>query len=180
MVRAKGHALWRGTVEEGRAKRKCLRIPVYLDVRVDLKDETVVKGKVINLSTEGICIKTDDPIFAKEEITAEFLLPDTLNSVRLGGEVMWYRFDKKAAARQERVHLSGVRFLDLGESYRSLILYYTLKMLHDVEMVREQGIERVLNDVLNLPSKEKNDALRILLQKGLITEEQKINLSRSQ
>ena len=167
-------------MEEGRAKRKCPRIPVYMDVRVDLKDGTVVKGKVINLSTEGICIKTDDPIFAKEEITAEFLLPDTLNSVRLGGEVVWYRFDKKAAAKQERVHFSGVRFLDLGESYRSLIRYYTLKMLHDVEMVREQGIERVLNDVLNLPSKEKNDALRILLQKGLITEERKMNLSSSQ
>jgi uncharacterized protein (DUF1684 family) len=151
-----------------------------MDVRVDLKGGTVVKGKVINLSTEGICIKTDDPIFAKEEMTAEFLLPDTLNSVRLGGEVVWYRFDKKAAAKQERVHFSGVRFLDLGESYRSLIRYYTLKMLHDVEMVREQGIERVLNDVLNLPSKEKNDALRILLQKGLITEERKMNLSRSQ
>jgi uncharacterized protein (DUF1684 family) len=167
-------------MEEGRAKRKCPRIPVYMDVRVDLKGGTVVKGKVINLSTEGICIKTDDPIFAKEEMTAEFLLPDTLNSVRLGGEVVWYRFDKKAAAKQERVHFSGVRFLDLGESYRSLIRYYTLKMLHDVEMVREQGIERVLNDVLNLPSKEKNDALRILLQKGLITEERKMNLSRSQ
>ena len=167
-------------MEEGRAKRKCPRIPVYMDVRVDLKDGTVVKGKVINLSTEGICIKTDDPIFLKEEITAEFLLPETLNSVRLGGEVMWYRFDKKAAAKQERVHFSGVRFLDLGESYRSLIRYYTLKMLHDVEMVREQGIERVLNDVLNLPSKEKNDALGILLQKGLITKERKMNLSRSQ
>jgi uncharacterized protein (DUF1684 family) len=166
-------------MEEGRAKRKCPRIPVYMDVRVDLKDGTVVKGKVINLSTEGICVKTDDPIFAKEEITAEFLLPDTLNSVRLGGEVVWYRFDKKAAAKQERVHFSGLRFLDLGESYRSLIRYYTLKMLHDVEMVREQGIERVLNDVLNLPSKEKNDALSILLQKGLITEERKMNLSRS-
>ena len=167
-------------MEEGRAKRKCPRIPVYMDVRVDLQDGTVVKGKVINLSTEGICIKTDDPIFLKEEITAEFLLPETLNSVRLGGEVMWYRFDKKAAAKQERVHFSGVRFLDLGESYRSLIRYYTLKMLHDVEMVREQGIERVLNDVLNLPSKEKNDALGILLQKGLITKERKMNLSRSQ
>ena len=166
-------------MEEGRAKRKCPRIPVYMDVRVDLKDGTVVKGKVINLSTEGICIKTDDPIFAKEEITAEFLLPDTLNSVRLGGEVVWYRFDKKAAAKQERVHFSGLRFLDLGESYRSLIRYYTLKMLHDVEMVREQGIERVLNDVLNLPSEEKNDALSILLQKGLITEERKMNLGRS-
>jgi hypothetical protein len=53
-------------------------------------------------------------------------------------------------------------------------------MLHDVEMVREQGIERVLNDVLNLPPKEKNDALGILLQKGLITKERKMNLGRSQ
>lgn len=165
---------------EGRAKRKCPRIPVYMDVRIDLKDGTVVKGKVINLSTEGICIKTDDPIFAKEEIKAEFLLPDTLNSVRLGGEVVWYRFDKNAAAKGERVHFSGVRFIDLGESYRSLIRYYTLKMLHDVEMVQEQGIERVLNDVLNLPSREKSDALRILFEKGLITEERKAYLSRSQ
>lgn len=158
-------------MKEGRAKRRCPRIPVYLDVRVDLKDGSAVKGKVINLSTEGICIKTDDPIFAKEEISAEFLLPDTLSSVRLGGEVVWYRFDKKAVAKKERLHFSGVRFLDLGESYRSLIRYYTLKMLHDVELVREQGIERVLNDVLNLPSKEKKEALRILFQKGLITEE---------
>ena len=165
-------------MEEGRAKRKCLRIPVYVDVRVDLKDGTVVKGKVINLSTEGICIKTDDPIFAREEIRAEFLLPNTLNSVRLGGEVVWYRFDKNAAAKQERVHFSGVKFIDLGESYRSLIRYYTLKMLHDVEMVREQGIERVLHDVLNLPPREKNDALRILFEKGLITEVRKKNLSR--
>ena len=167
-------------MKEGRAKRKCPRIPVYLDVRIDLKDGTVVKGKVINLSTEGICIKTDDPIFAEEEITAEFLLPDTLNSVRLGGEVVWYRFDKKAAAKRERVHFSGVRFLDLGESYRSLIRYYTLKMLHDVKIVREQGIERVLNDVLNLPSKERNDALRILVQKGLISKEREADFGLSQ
>jgi hypothetical protein len=165
---------------EGRAKRKCPRIPVYMDVRIDLKDGTVVKGKVINLSTEGICIKTDDPIFAKEEIKAEFLLPDTLNSVRLGGEVVWYHFDKNAAAKREMVHFSGVRFIDLGESYRSLIRYYTLKMLHDVEMVQEQGIERVLNDVLSLPSREKSDARRILFEKGLITEERKAYLSRSQ
>ena len=75
-------------MEEGRKKRKCPRIPVYLDVRVDQKDGIVVKGKVINLSTEGICIKTDDPVFANEEITVEFLLPDTSPlSVSVGG---WY------------------------------------------------------------------------------------------
>ncbi len=166
-------------MENMRAKRKCPRIPVYLDVRIDLKDGTKVKGKVINLSTEGICVKTDDPIFAEEEITAEFLLPDTLNSVRLGGEVVWYRFDTKAAEKEERVHFSGVRFLDLGESYRSLIRYYTLKMLYDVELVREQGIERVLSDVLNLPPKERATALSILTQKGLITNKQRADLSRS-
>ena len=164
-------------MDEGRKRRKCPRIPVYLDVRVDLKDGTKVKGKVINLSTEGVCIKTDDPVFAKEEITAEFLLPDTLSSVRLGGKVVWYRYDTKAVDRKEHVHFSGVQFLDLVESYRSLIRYFTLKMLHDVELVREQGIDKVISDVLNLPPKERETALTILTHKGFITEEQRAELN---
>jgi uncharacterized protein (DUF1684 family) len=166
-------------MEEGRARRKCPRIPVYLDVRIDLTDGTTIKGKIINLSTEGVCVKSDDPIFADEVITAEFLLPDTLNSVRLGGQVVWYRFDTKAAEEEARLHFAGVRFLDLAESYRRLIRYFTLKMLHDVELVREQGIERVLSDVVNLPPKERQAALVILRQKGLITEKQREDLSRS-
>ena len=164
-------------MDEGRKRRKCPRIPVYLDVRVDLKDRTKVKGKVINLSTEGICIKTDDPVFAKEEITAEFLLPDTLSSVRLGGKVVWYRYDTKSVDKKEQVHFSGVQFLDLVESYRSLIRYFTLKMLHDVELVREQGIDKVISDVLNLPPKERETALTILTHKGFITEEQRVELN---
>lgn len=164
-------------MDEGRRRRKCPRIPVYLDVRVDLKDGTKVKGKVINLSTEGICIKTDDPVFGKEVITAEFLLPDTLNSVRLVGEVVWYRYDTKAVDRKERVHFSGVQFLNLVESYRSLIRYFTLKMLHDVELVREQGIDKVISDILNLPPQERETALTILAHKGFISEEQKAELN---
>ena len=164
-------------MNEGRKRRKCPRIPVYLDVRLDLKDGNSVKGKVINLSTEGICIKTDDPVFAKEEVTAEFLLPDTLSSVRLSGQVVWYRYDTKAVDKKERVHFSGVQFLDLVESYRSLIRYFTLKMLHDVELVREQGIDKVISDVLNLPPEERETALTILTHKGFITEEQRAELS---
>lgn len=164
-------------MEEGRRRRKCPRIPVYLDVRLDMTGRAAVKGKVINLSTEGIAVKTDDPLFAKEEITAEFLLPDTLTSVRLGGVVVWYRFDHSAVAKREHLHFSGIKFLDLEESYRSLIRYYTLKMLHDVELVREQGIERVLSDVLNLPPIERETALDILTQKGLISREQRMSLS---
>lgn len=166
-------------MEEGRARRKCPRIPVYLDVRVDLTDGTTIIGKIINLSTEGVCLKSDDPIFANEVVTVEFLLPNTLNSVRLGGEVVWYRFDTRGAEKQARVHFSGIRFLDLAESYQSLIRYSTLKMLHDVELVREQGIEWVLSDVLNLPPRERKAALAILEQKGLITDKQRTDLSRS-
>lgn len=160
-------------METGRKKRKCPRIPVYLDVRVDQRDGIVVKGKVINLSTEGLCIKSDDPVFAHEEITIEFLLPDTLTSVRLNGRVVWYRYDTKTVDRKDQLHFSGVQFLDLVESYRSLIRYFTLKMLHDAELVREQGIERVVSDVLNLPPKEKETALNILTHKGFITERQR-------
>jgi hypothetical protein len=171
---AKGYIM-----EKGRARRKCPRIPVYLDVRIDLMDGIAIKGKIINLSTEGVCVKSDEPVWVKEVITTEFLLPHTLNSVRLAGEVVWYRFDAKAVEEGERVHSAGVRFLDLAESYRSLIRYFTLKMLHDAELVREQGIDRVLSDVLNLPPKEREAALVILKQKGFITEKQMVDFSRS-
>ncbi len=166
--------------ESGRGRRKCPRIPVYLDVRLDLKDGTTIRGKIINLSTEGICVKTEDPLFAEEEIAVEFLLPDTLTSVRLGGEAVWYRFDHNVEEEKDPLHFSGIRFIDLKESYRSLIRYFTLKMLHDVELIREQGIDRVLSDILNLPLKERETALSILAQKGFITDEQRKHLSSAE
>ena len=46
-------------MEDGRAKRQGPRVPVYMDVRVDLIDGAKVKGKAIDLNTEGISIKTD-------------------------------------------------------------------------------------------------------------------------
>ena len=52
-------------------------------------------------------------------------------------------------------------------------------MLHDAELVREQGIERVVSDVLNLSPKEKKTALNILTHKGLITEEQREELDQA-
>jgi hypothetical protein len=52
-------------------------------------------------------------------------------------------------------------------------------MLHDAELVREQGIERVVSDVLNLPPKERKTALNILTHKRFITEEQRKELDRA-
>jgi hypothetical protein len=155
-------------MEDGRGKRQCPRVPVYLDVRFDLMDGSAIKGKLIDLSTEGISVKTDAPLFVKEEVALEFLLPDTLSSIKITGEVIWYRFDYQKKDLSKFIHFSGLKFLDLAEDHRNWIYEYCLKMLHDEKYVLEQGIAHVLSDIINLPEKERNQALRILAQKGLL------------
>ena len=49
-------------MEEGRSKRKGLRVPVSLDVRCDLTDGSSLKAKIVNLGTEGVFIKSADPL----------------------------------------------------------------------------------------------------------------------
>ncbi|MFP3869364.1 MAG: PilZ domain-containing protein [Syntrophobacteria bacterium] len=149
-----------------RARRKSLRAPVYLDVRCDLPDGTTLMGKGINLGTEGIFIKIAHPIKIEDRVTLEFLLPDTMNSVRLAGETVWTRSYQANRDEEESFHVAGVRFIGLVESYRSLLRDFTLRMLADDEALRRQGgILRVLEDIRNLPSMERLKAYTILTRK---------------
>ena len=161
---------------DGRGKRQSPRVPVYMDVRVDLIDGSKIKGKAIDLNTEGISIKTDAPLFVKEEVTLEFLLPDTLNSIQLEGQVIWYRYDYRNKDESKLIHFSGINFLNLPGDRRKLICDYGLKMLHDKKMVLKQGIDRVLSDILNLPANERAQALRILTQKGFLPSKETVDV----
>ena len=163
-------------MEDGRAKRQGPRVPVYMDVRVDLIDGAKVKGKAIDLNTEGISIKTDAPLFVKEEVTLEFLLPGTLSSIQLDGQVIWYRFNYRNKDESKLIHFSGVKFLNLPVDHRKLICDYGLKMLHDEKMVLKQGIDRVLSDILNLPASQRAQALDILTQKGLLPRKKTVDV----
>jgi hypothetical protein len=153
-------------MEDDRSKRRSLRTPVYLDVRCDLADGTSVKAKVINLGTEGIFIKSAQPIDDGADVTVEFMLPGTLNSIRVDGEVMWSRAHEGGGNRDEDLHVAGIRFRGLEEPYRSLVQDYTLKMLNNEDLLRDGGILQLLDDLRNLPPMERLKAYHILIKKG--------------
>jgi hypothetical protein len=104
----------------------------------------------------------------REKHTLEFLLPNTLNSTQVEGKVAWCRFHYKDECAKEPHFSAGIKFIDLGEPYRSLIRGYTLKLVCDEKLVRKQGIDRVLKEISNLPEEEKRNAVDILTQKDLI------------
>ena len=100
-------------MEEGRGQRKSLRVPVNLDVRCDLADGSSIRAKIVNLGTEGIFIKSADPLSPGDTVTMEFLLPGTLNSIELAGEVMYSRVHEEEQGQDEDVHVAGIQFSDL-------------------------------------------------------------------
>jgi hypothetical protein len=153
-------------MEEGRGQRKSLRVPVNLDVRCDLADGSSLKAKIVNLGTEGIFIKSADPLSSGDSLTMEFLLPGTLNSIELAGEVMYSRVHEEEQGQDEGVHVAGIQFSDLEEPYYGMILDYTLKMLNNEELLRNGGILLVLDDLRNLPPEDRLKAYNILIKKG--------------
>jgi hypothetical protein len=153
-------------MEDERSKRKSLRAPVYLDVRCDLPDGTTVKGKAINLGTEGLYLKSPEPMTVGDNVEVEFLLPGTLNSLRLNGEVMWARGVDKEENREDNFHVAGIRFENLEEPYRGMVQDYTLKMLSNEALLQGKGILRLLDDLRNLPPDERLKAYHILIKKG--------------
>ena len=153
-------------MEGGRGKRKSLRVPVNLDVRFDLADGSSLKAKIINLGTEGIFVKSAEPLHPGESVSLEFLLPGTLNSIELVGEVMYSRTDEEEQGEDAGYHVAGIKFSDLEEPYHGMIRDYTLKMLDNEELLRDGGILLVLDDLRNLPPEDRLKGYHILIKKG--------------
>ena len=152
-------------MEGERSKRKSLRVPVNLDVRFDLVDGSSLRAKIINLGTEGIFVKSAEPLHPGESVGLEFLLPGTLNSIQLVGEVMYSRTNEEEG-EDAPYHVAGIKFSDLEEPYHGMIRDYTLKMLDNEELLRDGGILLVLDDLRNLPPEDRLKAYHILIKKG--------------
>ena len=152
-------------MEGERSKRKSLRGPVNLDVRFDLADGSSLRAKIINLGTEGIFVKSAEPLHPGESVGLEFLLPGTLNSIQLVGEVMYSRTNEEEG-EDAAYHVAGIKFSDLEEPYHGMIRDYTLKMLDNEELLRDGGILLVLDDLRNLPPEDRLKAYHILIKKG--------------
>jgi hypothetical protein len=148
---------------EPRGKRRGLRVPVSVEARCQVSGKAPFQGRIINLSTEGVFLKTPERIEGSARLTLEFLLPGTMNAVSVAGEVVWQRSYEEQG---ELFQVTGVKFLTLKEPYRGLIREYTLTRLYDDNLVRSGGILQVLEDIRNLPSMARLKAYHILIKKG--------------
>ena len=149
--------------EMGRSKRAGLRIPVDFEVKCQSTAFPVFVGKAVNLSIGGLCIMTEEPIETDVKMSLEFLMPTTLNSIKVQGQSVW----SGPCKTQERpAQGTGIKFVDIDESSRKLILDYSLKKLYDNDFLRKEGITQILGDIRNLPAEYRLKAYHILIKKG--------------
>ena len=146
-----------------RSKRTGLRVPVDFDVRCEVSGSPTFMGKAVNISTGGIFVETVEPIEDEAQIGLEFILPETLSSIKVKGKSVWSR---PSSIMDKHWQGTGIKFENLGEPYLSLIRDYALAKLYDDNFVSEEGIVQVLNDVRNLPPSYRLKAYHILIKKG--------------
>jgi hypothetical protein len=87
-------------------QRRSPRIP--LDVRVNYDFNAIAHSK--DISEDGICLITEQPLEEGKMLNLGFQLPDRSSPIESVGKVMWCR---KAS---EHLHEIGIRFWDIKET----------------------------------------------------------------
>ena len=98
-------------------RRKYPRESASFLVNCHQADLTRVGGKALNWSLGGIAIKTNCPICVGEQLTVEFVEPNTLNVHRVKGKVVWRQFHGDSSVQAESLFTAGIKFLDLNDSF---------------------------------------------------------------
>ena len=92
-------------------------MPVSFLVNYQQADLTRGGGKTYDLSAEGIAIKTNCPVNPGEQLTVEFVEPETLNVHKVKGEVVWRQFHGDSPVQGEALFTAGIKFLNLNDSF---------------------------------------------------------------
>jgi hypothetical protein len=98
-------------------RRQYPREPASFFVSCQQADLTRVGGKALNLSAGGIAIKTNCPICIGEQLTVEFVEPETLNVQKWKGQVVWRQFHGDSSDQEETLFTAGIKFLNLNYSF---------------------------------------------------------------
>jgi PilZ domain len=155
-------------MERYEPKRKGLRAPVSFFVSCRRADGSAVKGRASNLSTQGLALQTSWPLLVGEQVTAEFLVPDTLNSVVLTGKVAWCWSKRNEATPGSTAYAAGIKFLNLKEPFWSVVCQFCLKQLYNARLFRSGALSVLLAEVEGMSPKEKAGALQILAGKRFV------------
>ena len=112
------------TLERQQSRREAPRVKVSSPVHLLQADFNEVGGKIYNLSTGGIGIRTNYPIATGEWLSLVFDLPDTIGHVRAEGEVVWRQFHGDTPGHEGALFTVGIRFLSLGDPSRKAVYDY--------------------------------------------------------
>lgn len=102
-------------------RRKYQRVPVSFLIHCLRADLSRIGGKVYNLSEGGIAIKTNCPVSNGEELTMEFVAPDSGNVHSVRGEVVWSRFHDDTGARTGAMFTAGIKFIIFERSFLTVV-----------------------------------------------------------
>lgn len=157
-------------------KRKGLRAPVSFVVSCRRADGTVVRSRASNISTQGLAMETSWPLLVGEQVTMEFLVPDTRNSTVVAGSVAWCWSKQSETDAGSTAYAAGIKFLDLREPFWSFVCQFCLKQLYSERLVRSRGLDQLLLEIQGMSSKEKAKALTILAGKRFIDAAKGLNI----
>lgn len=144
-------------------RRKGLRVPVYLDASFELSSGAVLRCKVINLATEGVGIKTTDPVPTNQKVILEFIIPGTLTSIRTAGEVIWCCSHPQEHRQNNPSYTAGIKFKDLAKDCQIQLLEYILReVLCNEDLLQLNGIAQVMSHIRQMPPTIRLKYYRIL------------------
>ena len=102
-------------------RRKYHRVPVSFLINCLRADLSRIGGKVYNLSEGGVAIETNSPVSNGEELTMEFVAPDSGNVHSVKGEVVWSRFHTDTVAQAGAMFTAGIKFIIFERSFLTVV-----------------------------------------------------------
>jgi CheY-like chemotaxis protein len=92
-------------------RRKKPRLPLYGPVSIAYGTSENVPANLLDMSEEGVAIRSERALAPSCRVYFEFKLPDQTSSVRLSGEVVWTDFTGRV----------GLQFARVPQAYRQLM-----------------------------------------------------------
>lgn len=72
-----------------RERRRSVRVPVQVGVRLQVKDGAALDGILLDLSQDGLEVLSSKPLHPSAPLAVEFLLPEARPQLKMQGEVAW-------------------------------------------------------------------------------------------
>ena len=106
-------------------RRKSIRVPIEVKIRV-VKEGKDYSATALNISAEGISLKTNHVFRDHELIEIVFTVPDSNYQLRLPARVVWGNRIEEDESLAEKI---GMQFEELPEADQQAVLSFIRQLL---------------------------------------------------